>query len=140
MAIKIVGLHHHGIRVGDKGESLDEVFDFYTKVLGMSYDEKRPKIIPGWWINTGESGQIHLMGGDMPSPVCKGPNMDPCNPHVALAVESVDDAMAELDRLAVPYFKSKAGDTHQVFVFDPCGNMIELHQVGTCRCNAADRK
>jgi hypothetical protein len=26
-------------------------------------------------------------------------------------------------------------NSDQVFVQDPFGNVIELHQVGTCRCN-----
>ncbi|MFC7050894.1 VOC family protein [Emcibacter nanhaiensis] len=139
MALKIVGIHHHGIRVGDNGEPLDDVFDFYTNVLGMDYDKSRPQIIPGWWMNTGSTGQIHLMGGPYPSPVSKGPGKDPCDPHVALAVESMDDTIAELDRMGVPYYKSVAGDTKQVFVHDPCGNMIELHQVDQCRCTARGR-
>ena len=30
-------------------------------------------------------------------------------------------------------------EAEQVFVNDPCGNMIELHQIDQCRCRAANR-
>ncbi len=30
-------------------------------------------------------------------------------------------------------------DFLQVYINDPAGNMIELHQIGTCRCKATDR-
>ncbi|MFC7049906.1 VOC family protein [Emcibacter nanhaiensis] len=139
MALKIVGIHHHGVRVGDNGESLDDVFDFYTNVLGMNHDKSRPNIIPGWWMNTGGSGQIHLMGGELPSPVAKGPGQDPATPHVALAVENVIEAREELDRMGVEYYTANAGELQQVFVHDPCGNMIELHQFDKCRCTSANR-
>jgi hypothetical protein len=28
-------------------------------------------------------------------------------------------------------------NSDQIFVRDPFGNVIELHQIGTCRCNKA---
>ncbi|WP_321390616.1 VOC family protein [Emcibacter sp.] len=141
MAIKVVGIHHHAVRVGDGGEDLDAVHDFYTTVLGMGHDEGRPNIpeVPGWWINVGDGGQIHLIGGAFPSVVAKGPGQDPAAPHVALAVENITEAKEELDRQGVSYFTSSAGETQQIFVHDPCGNMIELHQFDKCRCIAANR-
>jgi len=29
--------------------------------------------------------------------------------------------------------------SQQIFMHDPAGNMIELHEAGTCRCNASAR-
>ena len=46
---------------------------------------------------------------------------------------------AELDRLGVSYWTTKGvtgPEAEQVFVLDPFGNIIELHQEGTCRCNS----
>ena len=73
MAIKVVELHHTGVRI-DAGKQ-NAVENFYSSVLGLSRDEGRPTIpgIPGAWINVGEVGQIHLIGGDQPSPVAQGP-------------------------------------------------------------------
>ena len=133
MAIKVLGIHHHAVRIHDNEQPLDAVHDFYTNVLGLSADEGRPDVpgVPGWWINVGSSQQIHLMGGDFPSPFAKGPGQDPTAAHVALAVASIAEAKAELERMGVPYWtlSGVAGpDTEQVFVQDPCGNMIELQQ------------
>ena len=30
-------------------------------------------------------------------------------------------------------------DSLQLFLNDPCGNMVELHQVDKCRCTARNR-
>jgi hypothetical protein len=57
---------------------------------------------------------------------------------VALAVPDVQEARQELERLGVSYFVLKGvvgPESEQLFVTDPFGNLIELHQVGTCRCN-----
>lgn len=141
MAIKVLEIHHHAIRM--EGASEDEVLNFYSNVLGMPADTGRPTIpgVPGYWINAGHGGQLHLIGGQAPSPLARGPGKDPAAPHVALGVESVADTKAELERLGVPYWTTRAAnpELEQVFVNDPCGNMIELHQAGSCRCTLANR-
>jgi catechol 2,3-dioxygenase-like lactoylglutathione lyase family enzyme len=67
MAIEIVELHHPGYRIDEK--LLDPTVDFYTNVLGLERDKTRPTIpgIPGAWINVGEVGQLHLIGGKQPT-------------------------------------------------------------------------
>lgn len=144
MAIKIMGLHHHAVRIETAGDELGPVRDFYSDVLGLHPDEGRPYIpgVPGWWINVGGDAQIHLIGGANPSPAAKEPGKDPGGPHVALAVEDISEAKAELDRLGVDYWSlvGVAGpDTEQLFVKDPAGNMIELHQYNKCRCVESNR-
>ena len=42
MAIKVLELHHHGIRVGATQEDADRTMKFYTDVLGLSHDPGRP--------------------------------------------------------------------------------------------------
>ena len=133
MAIKIIGIHHHAVRINDDKQPLDAVHHFYTNVLGLNADESRPTIpgIPGWWIDIGDRQQIHLIGGEVPSPVAKGPGQDPAAAHVALLVEDIAEAKTELDRQGVSYWSLSgvAGpELEQVFVTDPCGNMIELQQ------------
>ncbi len=103
MAIKILGIHHHAVRIDTDEQPLEALRDFYTNVLGLKHDQGRPDIpdVPGWWINVGDGGQIHLIGGAYPSPAARGPGQDPAAPHVALAVESIVEAKAELVRLGV---------------------------------------
>lgn len=143
MAIKVVELHHHGIRIGTSSDDVDKARGFYGGLLGLESDQGRPDIkgIPGLWMYVGAGDtttQLHLMGATGRSPAARSDEEDPTRPHVALAVEDIGEARAELERQGIPHwnFGGLVGEnSEQVFVEDPFGNVIELHQVGTCRCN-----
>ena len=145
MPITVVEIHHQGIRINGDEASLTANLDFYQGLLGLTPDDKRPPFpgIPGFWMNVGEVGQIHLIGGDQPSPFAQGPDKDPVLPHIALAVADITEAKAELDHRGTPYWSLKGAtgpQAEQLFLRDPYGNMVELHQVDNCRCRAANRK
>jgi catechol 2,3-dioxygenase-like lactoylglutathione lyase family enzyme len=145
MAIKVLELHHHGIRVGPSPDEVKKAREFYSGVLGLEPDPGRPHIptIDGYWMDVGGSAQIHLMGVDGMSKFAKGPDKDPSRPHVALAVADIVETRKELDRLGTQYFVAEGvvgPQSQQIFMYDPFGNMIELHQVGTCRCVTGNRK
>ena len=145
MAIKVIELHHHGIRVGPDAEAVKKAHDFYHGVLGLEADGGRPVIptIDGYWMDVGGTAQIHLMGVDGQSKFADGPGRDPSHPHVALAVPDIQDAKKELERMGVDFWVSRGvvgPESQQIFMHDPFGNMIELHQLGTCRCITATRK
>ena len=57
MAVKVLELHHHGIRVGPSTEDLNKALAFYRDVLGLTPDPGRPEIpgIPGYWMDLGHS-------------------------------------------------------------------------------------
>lgn len=143
MAVKVLGIHHHAVRIDAGNHSLDTFKTFYGDVLGLLPDGGRPEVakVPGLWMNVGDA-QIHLMGGTFPSFLAKVPGEDPVDVHVALAVEDIVEAQEELERLGVHYWSltGVAGpETTQLFVRDPAGNMIELHQHDKCRCSPANR-
>lgn len=145
MAIKVLELHHHGIRVGPTEAEANKALTFYREVLGLSPDEGRPDIptIPGYWMDVGGTAQIHLMGVNGQSKFAQGPDKDPASPHVALAVPDIQEAKRELDRLGAEYFITTGvvgPESQQIFLRDPAGNLIELHQVDTCRCVTAKRE
>jgi catechol 2,3-dioxygenase-like lactoylglutathione lyase family enzyme len=144
MPIRVLEIHHPAVRIGSAPGDIDAARQFYGGVLGLGADEKRPDFagIPGLWINVGAVGQIHLIGGAQPSPLAKSPDQDPTASHVALAVADVVEAKDELDRTGVAYWSLKGATgphSEQLFLRDPFGNMIELHQVDQCRCRAASR-
>jgi catechol 2,3-dioxygenase-like lactoylglutathione lyase family enzyme len=144
MAVKVLELHHHGIRVGPSPDDVRKAHDFYSGVLGLSRDPGRPFIptIDGHWMDVGGNAQIHLMGVDGVSRFAKGPDRDPSRPHVALAVASIEEAEQELKRQGVDYWMAEnvvAPQSRQIFMYDPFGNMIELHQIDTCRCVTSRR-
>ncbi len=143
MPIKVLELHHHGIRIGKTPEEVDKARQFYTDVLGLQADSGRPTIpgIPGFWMYVGDekhTAQIHLMGAVGMSPMARSEKEDPTIPHVALAVEDIQEARRELDERGIWYWRIQGlvGQySDQIFVQDPFGNVIELHQIGSCRCN-----
>ena len=145
MPIKVLELHHHGIRIGTSDDAVEQARQFYGDVLGLEADSGRPNIpgIPGFWVYVGndqQTAQIHLMGAEGMSPVARSAMEDPTRPHVALAVEDIEEARQELDARGISYWHIKGlvgNNSDQVFVQDPFGNNIELHQIGTCRCNRA---
>jgi hypothetical protein len=53
MAIKVLELHHQGVRVGGSQEEADRAVSFYRDVLGLGADPGRPNIpgIPGYWVD-----------------------------------------------------------------------------------------
>ena len=63
---------------------------------------------------------------------------------MALAVPDIQEAKAELDRMGVELLgdpRAWSGpQSQQIFMYDPFGNMIELHQAGTCRCITCNRQ
>jgi catechol 2,3-dioxygenase-like lactoylglutathione lyase family enzyme len=145
MPIRIVELHHHGIRVGTSPEELERARHFYEDILGMEPDPQRPEIpnAPGFWMYVGprdQRTQIHLLGAVGISPIARSEREDPTLPHVALAVEDIQEAREELARLGIWHWTITGlvgPQSEQVFLKDPFGNIIELHQIGTCSCNRA---
>ena len=143
MAIEVVELHHHGIRIGNTQEDAEKARDFYSGVLGLGTDPARPNIasIPGFWMYVGQgenTTQIHLMGAKGKSPMARSKKVVPTLPHVALAVKDMKAARKELDKRGIWYWGIQGlvgQNSDQVFVRDPFDNIIELHQVGTCTCN-----
>ncbi len=144
MAIKVLELHHHGIRVGPSPDEVKKAREFYSGVLGLEPDPGRPHIptIDGYWMDVGGTAQIHLMGVDGVSKFAKGPDKDPSRPHVALAVADIVETRKELDRLGTEYWVAEGvvgPQSQQLFMYDPFGNMIELHQIDACRCVTSRR-
>ena len=146
MAVKVLELHHHGIRVGPSTAEIKQALSFYQDVLGLQPAPGRPHIptIDGYWMDVGGTAQIHLMGVDGMSKFAQGsPERDPSRPHVALAVPDIQEAKKELERMGVEFWVTQGvvgPESQQIFMRDPFGNMIELHQVDTCRCVTATRK
>ena len=118
--MKVRRILHHSVNVQG---GLDQASAFYGNVLGLEV-APRPDIagVDGRWFRVGE-GQIHLVDADPGS----GP-IRPADRHVCLAVESIDDATRQLDEFEVPYLTAAQGTVVQVFLVDPCGNVIELQE------------
>jgi catechol 2,3-dioxygenase-like lactoylglutathione lyase family enzyme len=144
VALEILELHHHAVLV--PLDLVEKTGTFYEEVLGLAKDVGRSNIphLPGYFLDLPNDTQIHLLGGDgtTPSHYATAPGQDPVSHHVALAVADVRKAEEELIRLRVPYWildNVASPELKQLFFRDPAGNVIELHQIGRCRCKASDR-
>ena len=111
-----LGVHHVSINVRETAESVE----FYTDVLGLSVRTDRPDFaFGGAWLDLGGQ-QIHLIEGEVPTS---------CGQHVAIQVADLDAAVAELRGRDIEVRDpSGVGSARQTFLFDPSGNMIELHE------------
>ncbi len=143
MTLKIAELHHLAVRIASGPDAAAAALRFYNDVLGLECDHV-PWDSPGerQRINAGSHAQIHLIPSAQNSALAGG-ELDVTAPHIACAVASIDDAQAELDRLVIPYrvVHGRLGpDSRRLFLADPAGNLVELHQLGTCRCTARARE
>ena len=63
MAVHVLELHHHGIRVGTTPAELDQARDFYTRVLGLTPDPGRNiPGQPGYWMDLGTRSEERRVG------------------------------------------------------------------------------
>ena len=112
-----MGVHHVSINVSDVGAAID----FYTSRLGLTARTDRPDFgFGGAWLDAGAQ-QVHLIEGQVPSPLGQ---------HLALQVADLAAAVAELRQRDVEVSDpSPVGTSLQSFCTDPSGNLVELHQV-----------
>jgi catechol 2,3-dioxygenase-like lactoylglutathione lyase family enzyme len=111
---------HHSVNVEGR---LEPTVAFYQRLLGLPSDA-RPEIpgVGGHWFGLGNA-QLHLVDADAgPEPI------QPTGPHLCLAVDDLDGAIAELEAEGLPYLRGAQGPTVQIWFADPAGNTIELQQ------------
>lgn len=119
--MKVEGVHHVSINVDD----VESASRFYVDVLGLTARTDRPDFgFPGAWLDAGGQ-QVHLIGA--PTPPAQGQ-------HFALRVDDLASVIGELRSRGVTVSDPVPVATSiQAFLNDPCGNQIELHQVGVTR-------
>lgn len=136
MAVKVVGMIHAGVRVAPDAASVARAEEVYGGLLGFQADGGRPEIpgVPGFWFNIGASPgaqQVHVMGAEGVSPVARTAQQDPARPHLAFAVEDLEEAKRELERRGIEFwvFGGLVGPASELVLFeDGCGNMLEFQQ------------
>jgi catechol 2,3-dioxygenase-like lactoylglutathione lyase family enzyme len=142
MAIQVVEIHHYALHMHP--QVMEATYAFYRDSFGVEAYSGRPDLGAGCWVDMPGDIQIHILGEESgPSRFAKGPDKDPVHPHVAYGVADIVDTLAELRRLEIDYWTLNSEvlpQLTQAFFRDPAGNLIELHQVGYCRCKKSERK
>jgi lactoylglutathione lyase len=129
--VSIEAVEHIGIRVTDaaRSEAFYALLGFEPTFRGGS----EPVVI----LKNARGVEINLIcngdpGSDAVNVLMDVPEKHPGYTHVALGVASIDDTVAELERLgiAVSGGPMKLGDRVSLFVRDPDRNVIELRASG----------
>lgn len=131
-------LHHINLAT----ENVDRMDTFYRDVLcldtettGLPTLEKGKGYAGDVAFVTDGAIQMHLAQKDMMAGFRTGQIVNPVSRgHIAYRTDDLDAFRAHLDARGVPY--SDWGDRavagwHQIFFYDPDGNVIEVHEVET---------
>jgi len=119
----IHSIHHASLLVADVHASLV----FYTEVLGLAVDERRPDLgYAGAWLRIGEQ-QVHLL--QLPNTHAVQPDLHGGRDfHIAFHMTGLTDLQNKLVALGVPLSLSKSG-RKALFCRDPDGNALEFIEV-----------
>jgi catechol 2,3-dioxygenase-like lactoylglutathione lyase family enzyme len=125
------GLQHYTIEPQD----LERTREFYCEVLGLENGDRPPLDFPGYWLYSGGTATVHLMGTRQPREgiVVRGTEtkyedtgrLD----HIAFAATDVEGVRKRLQAKNVKFRESivpRTGDT-QFFLYDPDGVGVELN-------------
>lgn len=125
------GLQHFTIEPQD----LEKTKHFYVDVLGLEIGDRPPLGFPGYWLYSGGTATVHLMGTRTPREgiVVRGTEkkyedtgrLD----HIAFAASDVEGVRKRLNSNNVKFRESivpRTGDT-QIFLYDPDGVGVELN-------------
>ena len=129
-------LHHINLST----TNVEHMNNFYQRILGLREEQKGLPVLEK---ERGYSGdvafvsdgniQTHLAARDIEAGFRTGMIVNPVSRgHIAYRCDDIDAFKAHLDENDVPYSdwgeRAVAG-WHQIFFYDPEGNVIEVHQV-----------
>ena len=119
--MKITQCLHTAILVS----SLEKAERFYSQVLGLE-KVPRPLNYPGVWYQIGDY-QFHLMVHPHLHNQRHNPEKWGRNPHIAFAVDNLEEAKQRLQSEGHSFQMSTSGRA-ALFAQDPDGNIVEISQ------------
>jgi catechol 2,3-dioxygenase-like lactoylglutathione lyase family enzyme len=124
-------LQHFTIEPAD----LEATKDFYVAVLGLEVGERPPLGFPGYWLYSGGTATVHLLGPRKPREgiTVRPPEMKLEHTgrldHIAFAANGLPAVRERLKKSGVQFREQvlpRLGAT-QIFLYDPDGVGIELN-------------
>jgi catechol 2,3-dioxygenase-like lactoylglutathione lyase family enzyme len=116
-------------------QDLERSRDFYVDVLGLEVGDRPPLDFPGYWLYSGGTATVHLMGTRKPregivvrSTERKYEDTGRFD-HIAFAATDAESVRQRLRSKGVKFRESivpRTGDT-QFFLYDPDGVGVELN-------------
>jgi catechol 2,3-dioxygenase-like lactoylglutathione lyase family enzyme len=117
----VLGLHHAHVCCPPGGEA--QARHFYAGLLGLRELPRPANLGEGWWFGMPDGNQVHVSAE---TDVGLHPRR-----HFAIRVDDVDGMRRALEAEGV---RSKDAveipGVRRCYVYDPFGNMVELHQIG----------
>ncbi|MCI4410225.1 MAG: VOC family protein [Thiotrichales bacterium] len=120
----IVGLDHVSLLIKNKTEALA----FYCHLLGLEEIDRPVLGFDGIWLRLGQAQSLHLMCLPSTETGQLAPAHAGRDRHIALLVNSLEQAKQRLNQAQVPFTTSRSGRA-SIFCRDPDGNGIELMQM-----------
>ena len=125
--MNVTGLHHFNITA--PAGLIQQVLDFYVRVLGLEVGERPDFRRAGFWLYAGTEPLVHLTVCDAEDIRAHGAQgfFD----HLALSCKGLKEVVTRLKDLRIPYevIEIPALSQTQIFVRDPAGIGIELNFV-----------
>jgi len=120
--LNVLRVHHANVRLPAASEQ--QTRDFYGRILGLTPDPNFHVPTVFHWL-AGEGTEVHMRYGPTPTMLKSGEVLPH---HFALLVENLEDAKRWLTDQGVEYWEADVPDaTHEIFIKDPAGNVIELY-------------
>jgi catechol-2,3-dioxygenase len=125
----VKGLHHYNISA--PMAVLEEVQDFYIRVLGLTPGQPPRFVSTGFWLYAAGDPILHLT----PRPTGDEPDMSSSSgflDHLSLSCTGLDAMMRRLIDMDIPFEVDGVPSLSQVQLFlrDPAGVALELNFVG----------
>ena len=132
MKLKLHHINLSTLKVGEMDHFYREILGLKTETEGLPVLEKKKGYAGNVAFVSDGDIQMHLAEKDIHAGFRTGQIVNPVsNGHIAYRTDDIKSFMAHLDRKRIPY--SDWGDRavagwHQIFFYDPDGNVIEVHQ------------
>lgn len=135
MSIKINGINHFAISVGDMEKSIE----WYNRIFGFTIIDRSE--IPGQGVKVSHmQGPGFILeifcaeGGNPLPPERRNPNDDfrtQGNKHISFGVPNGRKTKSDMESMGVDIaFVAEVDDTYGVFIRDNTGNLIEIFEEG----------
>jgi len=120
----VINLDHINLRA--KHEMLEQLRNFYSRVVGLTEGKRPPFREVGYWLYAGDRAVLHLSLAD-DSEDCQ-PGVRTTFNHMAFACTGQSAVEERLSASGIEYTIQRVPETDlvQLFFQDPAGNTVEM--------------
>ena len=120
-----IGFAHYNLRA--PRELLDQLRDFYCKVVGLNVGPRPPMASYGYWLYVGDHDVLHL--SELTSGSFSMAQIHTTFDHAAFRANGRMKVEEKLRQLGIPFRTARIPESgqYQIFFKDPAGNGVELN-------------